>query len=174
MDDVAAKAITDEAVNALYTERYASEAPAMEYSAAHILVETQEAAQALTDQARGGADFGELAREHSTCPSGPRGGDLGWFGLGQMVPPFENAVVSMNAGEVSDPVETQFGWHVIKLNEAREIAPPPLEEVRGEIETELSNAAIQEFVEGLESGADGTRVDGIPSDVLTTLSLTGE
>ena len=74
---------------------------------------------------------------HSTGPSGPSGGELGWFGPGMMVPPFEEAVMAMEVGAVSEPVETQFGWHVITLNDTRSQAAPPLDEVREELAEEI-------------------------------------
>jgi peptidyl-prolyl cis-trans isomerase C len=108
--------------------------PVEEFNASHILVETEEEAQALIDALGEGADFAELAAENSIGPSGPNGGQLGWFTAGMMVPEFEVAVFELEAGEVSAPVQTQFGWHVILLNETREQAPPTLEDVRAELD----------------------------------------
>jgi peptidyl-prolyl cis-trans isomerase C len=87
----------------------------MEWRASHILVKEQTLARELAKRAKQGADFGALAREHSTCPSKGKGGDLGWFGSGKMVPEFERACAGMGVGSVSDAVKTQFGYHVIKL-----------------------------------------------------------
>lgn len=84
----------------------------------HILVKTQKDANALKQRALDGEDFGDLARQYSTCPSGQQGGDLGWFGRGQMVKPFENAAFKGEPGSLS-VVRTQFGWHVIKVLETR-------------------------------------------------------
>lgn len=83
--------------------------------ASHILVGTKEEAQELKKRIDGGEDFGKLAAEHSKCPSGANGGDLGYFGKGQMVPEFEKAAFDLPAGCVSEPVQTQFGWHLIKV-----------------------------------------------------------
>jgi len=77
-----------------------------------------------------GADFATLAKERSTGPSGPRGGELGWFGTGQMVPEFEQAVIGLEDGAVSEPVQTQFGWHVVKRNDSRNKSAPSLDEVQ--------------------------------------------
>ena len=84
-------------------------------SARHILVATEEAAQDLKTQIENGADFADLAREHSTCPSGKQGGDLGTFGPGQMVPEFDRVVFSQEVGEVHGPVKTQFGFHLLEI-----------------------------------------------------------
>jgi peptidyl-prolyl cis-trans isomerase C len=168
-------AVTDAAIEAAYQERYADAEPSTEYNAAHILVETEEQAQALIGQLGDGADFAELAREHSTGPSGPDGGALGWFGAGQMVPAFEEAVVSMEAGEVSGPVQTQFGWHVVKLNETRMADAPALEEVRGEIAEELQQDAVNAHIERVvgEAEIDRAEVEVDPS-LLSDVSLVAE
>jgi peptidyl-prolyl cis-trans isomerase C len=87
----------------------------MEWRASHILVKDRALAQDLARKAKQGADFGSLAREHSTCPSKSSGGDLGWFGPGKMVAAFESACKSLGIGSISDAVQTQFGYHVIKV-----------------------------------------------------------
>ena len=84
-------------------------------TARHILVDSQDACQQLKDEIVGGADFAELARKHSKCPSSAKGGDLGEFGPGQMVPEFDKVVFVNAVGEVSDPVKTQFGWHLVEV-----------------------------------------------------------
>lgn len=86
----------------------------MEFRASHILVKDKTLAIRIAKEAKGGANFAQLAKRYSTCPSKSKGGDLGWFKQGQMVPPFENAVKKMSTGRVSDPVRTQFGYHIIK------------------------------------------------------------
>ena len=87
----------------------------MKIRASHILVKTEEEAKKLLEEIKNGADFAKLASEHSMCPSGRDGGDLRFFGRGMMVKPFEEAAFALKKGEVSEPVETQFGWHLIKL-----------------------------------------------------------
>ena len=88
--------------------------------ASHILVQTEEEAKELLRQIKEeSADFAKLAAEHSLCPSGARGGDLGYFGRGQMVKPFEDAAFSMEIGAVSEPIETQFGWHLLYLEDKK-------------------------------------------------------
>ena len=92
----------------------------MEWRASHILVKDRAQAQALLLRIKQGADFASLARENSTCPSKSQGGDLGWFGPGKMVPAFESACKGLGVGSVSDLVQTQFGFHIIKLTGKRD------------------------------------------------------
>ncbi len=173
LQGVVAAAMTDEALQEAYNRLYGEVDPETEYNASHILVETEEEAAALVTDLEGGADFAELAKEKSTGPSGPRGGELGWFGKGAMVAPFEEAVVAMDVGSVSAPVQTQFGWHVIKLNETRMKDAPTLNDVRGELEQEIQSAAIQARVDELTEGAEITRttVEEIDPTLLNDMSL---
>ena len=92
----------------------------MKIRASHILVKTEEEAKKLLEEIKNGADFAKLASEHSMCPSGRDGGDLRFFGRGMMVKPFEDAAFALKKGEISQPVETQFGWHLIKLTDIDE------------------------------------------------------
>ncbi len=167
---------TDEAVEAKYAELFGSVEPRLEYNANHILVETEEEAAALVAELEGGADFEALAKEKSTGPSGPSGGALGWFGEGQMVAPFEQAVMELEVGAVSGPVQTQFGWHVIKLNETREQGAPALEEVREQIVAELEREGVQLLIKGFVDGADVTKTDtnDVDTSVLSNLELLEE
>lgn len=91
----------------------------MKIRASHILVQTEDEAKDLLEQINNGADFGALAQEHSLCPSKREGGDLGFFGRGMMVKPFEDAAFELEVGQVSEPVQTQFGWHLIKLTDKK-------------------------------------------------------
>ncbi|KAA9006917.1 peptidylprolyl isomerase [Histidinibacterium aquaticum] len=152
------QAVTDEALQEAYEARFADAEPTTEYNASHILVETEEEAQALVEQARAeGADFAQLAQENSTGPSAEAGGELGWFGPGSMVEPFQNAVSEMEAGEISEPVQTQFGWHVIKLNETRMQEAPSLDEVRGELTQQIQQDAVEQELTRLEEAAEISR-----------------
>jgi peptidyl-prolyl cis-trans isomerase C len=161
---VAEAAVTDEALQSAYDERFSDAESRREYNAAHILVETREEAEDLLAQLADGGDFAALAREHSLDPgSGTEGGDLGWFGRGRMVAPFEEAVLSLEPGEISDPVETRFGFHIIRLNEGRVSEAPPLAEVRDELTREVQIEAVtariaeviaESEVERLEEGID--------------------
>ena len=156
---VAEAAVTDDALQAAYDETYAEAEPSREYNASHILVETEEEAQALLAELEGGADFATLAQENSTGPSGPNGGSLGWFEPAMMVAPFADAVSEMEPGDVAGPVQTQFGWHVIRLNETRMTSAPPLEEVRGELVQQVERAAIDAHVSAVLDDADVTRAE---------------
>lgn len=146
LDGIATTSVSDEALQAAYDAQFSSADPATEYNASHILVETEEEAIKLAEDLRAGADFAEMAKTHSTGPSGPNGGELGWFGPGMMVKPFEDTVVGMEKGQISDPIKTQFGWHVIKLNDTRLSDAPALDEVRAELESELQRKAIETHI----------------------------
>lgn len=161
---VVSAATSDEAMQAAYDAVYGNAEPEEEYNASHILVETEEEAMALLAELEGGADFAELAKEKSTGPSGPGGGSLGWFGKGAMVAPFEEAVLAAEVGAVAGPVQTQFGWHVIKLNEKRIKDAPALDEVRGQLVDDASRAAIEARVEELTAGAEVTRLTATDID----------
>lgn len=168
VEGIMAEAVSEEELQAAYDAQYKDAEPGQEFNASHILVETEEEAKAIKEELDGGADFAEVAREKSTGPSGPGGGSLGWFGPGMMVPEFEEAVAGMEAGAVSDPVETQFGWHVIKLNETRTTDAPELADVREELETQVRQTKVQEAIEGLTEEADVDRsgAEGIDPSIL--------
>ncbi len=170
---VADAAMTDDALQAAYNEAFGGVEPEVEFNASHILVETEEEAKELVTTLEGGADFAELAKEKSTGPSGPRGGELGWFGLGTMVPPFEEAVATMEVGTISAPVQTQFGWHVIRLNEERVKDAPPLEAVRDQLADGITRTAIEARVAELTEGADVTRktIEDIDPALINDISL---
>lgn len=127
-------AVTDEEVRARYDSEVAATPPTNETRARHILVETEEEAKAIIEELAGGADFEALAQEKSTGPSGPSGGDLGYFGPGRMVPEFDAAANALDVGGVSsEPVKTQFGYHVIKVEDRRPVQPPAFDQVEGQI-----------------------------------------
>ncbi len=157
IDAIAFDTIADADVQALYDANFADAGGDLEWNASHILVATEEEAQSLIDQLNDGADFVALAQEFSTGPSGPNGGALGWFGTGMMVPEFEAAVAGLEAGEISAPVQTQFGWHVVKLNESRISAPPALEDVRADLEEELRRQRVDAYLAELTEAAEIAR-----------------
>lgn len=173
LDETARAAVTDEAVQALFDEKYAHAEPGKEYSAAHILVATEDEAKAIKAELDGGADFAAIAKEKSTDRgSAAAGGDLGWFGVGMMVKPFEDAVIAMQKGEVSAPVESQFGWHIIRLDDLRTAAKPTIEDVRAELEGELQGRAVEARVTELTSAAKvEKKVEGIDPAILKNIAL---
>jgi peptidyl-prolyl cis-trans isomerase C len=175
LDRIGNAEITAEELQAEYDAQYGTAEPQTEYNASHILVETEEEAQALLEELAGGADFAELAAERSIGPSGPNGGQLGWFAEGMMVPSFEEATFALEVGEVSAPVETQFGWHVIVLNDTREQEPPGLEQVRAELEEGLRQARVEAAMTEIMQSAEIDRPEiEIDPSVIRALDLIAE
>ncbi|WP_460272998.1 peptidylprolyl isomerase [Celeribacter sp. ULVN23_4] len=166
LETIAADAVTDEALQAAYDAKFADFEPGREYHAAHILVDSEDEAKEIIAELNDGADFAELAKEKSTGPSGPNGGDLGWFGKGMMVESFETAVVDMEEGAISEPVQTQFGWHVIKLMETRLAETPSLDEVKDELSADIQDQAIRAKLDSLEADGDVEMVEGIDAAAL--------
>ncbi|WP_170334205.1 peptidylprolyl isomerase [Ruegeria arenilitoris] len=168
--------LTDEAIQAAYDAQYADFQGADEYNASHILVKTEEEAKEIKAQLDDGADFAELAKEKSTGPSGPNGGELGWFGSGQMVPAFEAAVISLEKGQMSEPVKTQFGWHVVTLNDKRKSEAPELDQVRAELTQALQQEVIQARIDELTQQAEIERpaLEGVGPEVLRQTDLIQE
>jgi peptidyl-prolyl cis-trans isomerase C len=158
-----AAAVTEEAIRADYDKFVAEFVPADEVRASHILVATEEEAKAIKAELDGGADFAELAKEKSIDPGAASGGDLGFFGKGMMVAPFEAAAFAMTEiGQVSEPVQSQFGWHIIKLEEKRQSTPPAFEQVAGQLQQQLLMKTFDETVARL---MDGVAID-IPDEAL--------
>lgn len=142
-------AATDEEILAEYAAQIEA-SPDQQFKARHILVETQNAAVGLITELDEGADFEALAKEHSTGPSGPNGGDLGWFAPNQMVKPFADAVAALENGKyTSAPVQTQFGWHVILREDSRDAEPPTLDAVRDVLKQRVEQRKLQLYLEQL-------------------------
>jgi peptidyl-prolyl cis-trans isomerase C len=140
-------AITDEAIVAYYQINFAEKGGEIEVRARHILVDSQEEAEEIYELLEEGGDFQTLARERSTGPSAPAGGDLGYYKHSGLVKEFADVAWSMEIGGFSAPVKTKFGWHLIMVEDRRETAPPPLIEVYDQISQELFRAAITEVLE---------------------------
>lgn len=157
IDKAAEQPVDEESLQAAYAAAYAQDGGAQEYQASHILVETEDQAKELVTELEAGADFATLAREKSTGPSGPNGGELGWFGEGMMVPEFEEAVKVLEVGEISPPVKTQFGWHVLVLTDTRQTEAPTLDDVREELANEIRQEAVKDMIEGVVADAEITR-----------------
>ena len=166
-------ATTEEAIQAAYDARFEGSEASQEFNASHLLVETEEEAIAALERVNNGEEFADVARDVSTGPTGPNGGNLGWFGPGQMVPPFEEAVVALEIGGVSGPVQTQFGWHIVTLNDSRVQEQPTLDEIRQELTQQVQTAALDARVEELTAGAEITRPEEGAFDpaILQDLSL---
>jgi peptidyl-prolyl cis-trans isomerase C len=125
-----------------------------EYHARHILVASKEKAEQLIKKIKGGAKFEDVAKAESTDGSKTNGGDLGWFTLTRMAKPFGDAVKGLKKGEMtSEPVQTQFGWHVIKLEDTREVAPPPFDQVKQQVTQGAIQKKLQAYVESLKQNA---------------------
>jgi len=145
--------ISEEEIQAEY-ESQSKLAPTMQYKARHILVESQGEAADVITQLDNGADFSQLAKDRSTGPSGPSGGDLGWFAPNQMVKPFSDAVASLEDGQYTkSPVQTDFGWHVIMREDSRQSEPPTLDNVRPKIQQTLQQRRFQEYLDKLRADA---------------------
>lgn len=140
--------ITDADIQAEYDAQVAATPP--EYSARHILVDDKALAEAIIKKLEAGGDFAAMAKEHSKDGSAQNGGDLGWFNLQSMVPPFADAVAQLEKGKFSSsPVETQFGWHVIKLEDVRTAVLPPLDQVKDRIKQLVQRKKVTTRLEDL-------------------------
>jgi peptidyl-prolyl cis-trans isomerase C len=148
------KQVTDEDVRKVYDEQVASFVPEDEIHARHILLKTEDEAKAVISKLEGGADFAELAKSESTGPSGVSGGDLGFFTKDAMVPEFAEAAFAMKPGEISKtPVQTQFGWHVIKVEETRKTEAPSFEDSKEQLRQQMAQAAMVNVMDGLRKKA---------------------
>lgn len=146
--------VTDDAVRARYDKEVAATPPANEIRARHILVATKEEAEAIIAQLEAGGDFETIAKEKSTDGAAAQGGDLGYFGPGQMVPPFEEAAFALDVGQFSkEPVQTQFGFHVIKVEDKRTQQPPAFDQVKDQVRTLLFRETYFAAVQALREAA---------------------
>jgi peptidyl-prolyl cis-trans isomerase C len=145
--------VTDEAAQKLYDERIGGVEPEQEVKARHILLKTEDDAKAVIQKLSDGADFAELAKNESTGPSAASGGDLGFFSKEQMVTPFAEAAFAMSEGEISEPVKTRFGWHVIKVEEKRDSEPPKFGEIKDRLKSSLVRQQLQQRMSDLREAA---------------------
>ncbi len=147
--------ITDDLIKERYDSVSAEQSGGEEMRARHILLETEADAKKVIEDLKAGADFAELAKERSTGPSAVEGGDLGWFGKGQMVPEFETATLALAPGKFTEqPVQTQFGWHVILLEEKRTAEAPPLDQIKDQITANLTRELIEQKLAALRKDAN--------------------
>ena len=146
--------IKEENIKASYNNFIADETSREEIKASHILMDTESEAIDVINMLNDGDDFAELAKNKSTGPSGPSGGDLGWFKRGQMVPPFEKAAFSLNKNEISQrPVQTQFGWHVIKVFDKRIPEAPSYENMKSKLIQDLERKIVSKKIQDLRNDA---------------------
>jgi len=152
-------ATTDEAMKKVYEDASKQIAGEQEVHARHILVPTEEEAKAVIEELKKGADFAELAKKKSKDPGASDGGDLGFFTKDQMVPEFSAVAFALEPNKISDPVKSQFGWHVIKVEEKRNRKAPEFEQVKAQIETYVTRKAQAEYVAKLREAAKVERMD---------------
>jgi peptidyl-prolyl cis-trans isomerase C len=154
---------TDDAMHKVYDDAVKKMAPEEEVHARHILVPTEDEAKAIEAQLKGGADFAALAKEKSKDPGAANGGDLGYFTKDQMVPEFADAAFKLDKGQISDPVHTQFGWHIIKVEDKRIKPTPTYDEVKGQLENYVAHRAQAQLVDNLRKTAKIERLDQPPA-----------
>ncbi|MGA8172794.1 MAG: peptidylprolyl isomerase [Methylocystis sp.] len=161
LGNVAKSAATESAIKETYDTAAKNQKPDTEYHAHHILVATEDQAKAVRTRLKAGEDFGKVATELSKDP-GAKGGDLGWFTKDRMVTEFADAVAKMEPGQLSDPVKSQFGWHVIKLDEKRPKVFPPLDQIRDQVVRYVEQKAQRDLLAKLHEGAKIERPDAPP------------
>src|ERR1700716_2014234 len=152
-------ATTDDAMKKVYEDASKQIAGEQEVHARHILVETEDEAKAVAEELKKGADFAELAKKKSKDPGASDGGDLGFFTKDQMVPEFSAVAFALEPGKVSDPVKSQFGWHIIKVEEKRNRQAPAFDQVKAQIETYVTRKAQADYVAKLREAAKVKRTD---------------
>lgn len=150
----------EEKINQFYDNYLKSFSGLKEANASHILVKTREEAISIIEKLNKQSIFSELARIHSTGPSGKNGGELGWFAPGQMVKGFENATFALKKGETTqEPVETKFGFHIIKLNDIRDAKPKKLDEIRENIIDQITKNSLANLEKKIRKNHEITIVD---------------
>jgi len=146
--------LTDTKLKARYDELIKQQPPQEEVHARHILVASEADAKAALEEVKKGADFTEVSKKRSTGPTAATGGDLGFFTQDKMVPPFAEAAFKLQPGQVTEtPVQTQFGWHIIKVEARRKSEPPKFEDVRGQVQEMMSGEVVEKVVADLRKGA---------------------
>ena len=126
----------------------------LEYNASHILVKEEGQAKTIRKDISNGKNFEALAKEHSIGPTGKNGGSLDWFDLGSMVPEFSTALMVLSEGDISQPVQTKFGWHLIKLNKTREKKVPEFKEIKAQLVQNLRQKKINDYLKSLTENSE--------------------
>lgn len=165
--------VTEAEAKKVFEDNIAKVKPEQEIKARHILVETEDEAKAVKAELDGGADFAKLAAEKSKDKNA-EGGDLGYFTRGQMLKPFEDAAFALDVGQISDPVKTSFGWHIIEVQEKRDQKLPTFEDVKDPIMSQLVMRKAQTVVSGLRSEADIEIVDPDLKRAMDDAAMRGE
>jgi peptidyl-prolyl cis-trans isomerase C len=159
LQNVGKAAVTDAAMHQVYDDAVKQVPSEQEVHARHILVPTEDEAKAIEDQLKKGADFAALAKEKSKDPGAADGGDLGYFTKDQMVPEFAEVAFKLDKGQISDPVHTQFGWHIIKVEDKRTKPTPAFDQVKTQLENYVAHRAQAELVDNLRKNAQIERLD---------------
>ena len=175
LSGIADAAVTDAALDeayAAFSAEYGGQEPVTEYNASHIIVEREEDIHAIADMLASGEEFGDVAERHSMDGAAAQGGSLGWFGPGVMIEEFEELVATMEVGEISDPLQTRFGWHVVKLNDTRLAQVPTLDEVRDDLVAEIHLQAVQAEIDRVKAEAEIVRTtDALDPAILSRNDL---
>jgi len=164
------QAVSEDAAKKTYDEQVKKIESKPEVNARHILVKTEEDALDIIERLNRGSDFAELAKEKSTGPSGAQGGDLGYFSKGQMVPEFDKVVFELKKGDISEPVKTQFGWHVIKIEDKRDSKPPAFDTVKGRL---IAGMVSQKAVEVITALRTSAKIEIVDPDIKKALEAAG-
>ncbi len=159
LQDAGKAAMTDDAMHKIYDEAIKQTPNEEEVHARHILVASEGEAKDIEAQLKKGADFATLAKEKSKDPGAAEGGDLGYFTKEQMVPEFAEAAFKLEKGQTSDPVKTQFGWHIIKVEDKRIKPTPTFDQVKGQLQNYVARRAQAELVDNLRKTATIERLD---------------
>jgi peptidyl-prolyl cis-trans isomerase C len=172
--EVTTNRVTEEDIAAVYKQRVTDATPIPQVRARHILVEDEAEAKQIIKKLKDGADFADLAKEKSIGPTGSNGGDLGFFARTEMVKEFADAAFALEVGRITEaPVQTQFGWHVIQVEEKREAPKPTLEQARETIIQQLRQQELDEYLSELQEKAD-IQVFGINGDSKPATEMSGE
>jgi peptidyl-prolyl cis-trans isomerase C len=173
LNKVAKDAVTPDKLQQTYDQAAKTNKPQTEIHARHILVDTEAEAEAALKRIKAGEDFVKVAKEVSKDGAAD-GGDLGWFTKDRMLPEFADVAFKLNEGEVSDPVKTQFGWHIIKVEGKRQTTFPPFDQVKGQVEAFVVQQAQSELIQQLRKDAKIVRNDASAPGAPTAEPMPGQ
>ncbi len=173
LEQIGKTAVNDAALHKVYDEAAKQIGDEQEVHARHILVETEADAKAIAEQLKKGADFAALAKEKSKDPGAAQGGDLGYFTKDQMVPEFAEVAFKLDKGQISDPVKTEFGWHIIQVEDKRKREVPSFEQVKPQLETYVVRKAQADFVTKMRDSAKIERTQAAAPPAPASAPTTG-